>query len=124
MLLHIIITRKLVVKFTICWVWLNWRVHYFIVLTYSIIFGSHWLSSFMFRINISGARNDLWHWFFHFNGKWRLFTLNLVIVRDDEVSCLSNASCRFSRILEPAPLIYFNVLFLDFIVLDCGCRLS
>ena len=118
LLLHVVITGKLIVKLTICW--LNPSYHV-IVWTHRIVFGSHRLSSFVFRLDVSGARLDLWLWFFLQMGEWRLWNLDLLLI-DAEVIRIGNMSRRFPGILERPRLINFNVLFPDLIVLDCGRR--
>ena len=118
LLLHVVITGKLVVKLTICW--LNPSYH-FIVWTHRIVFGSHRLSSFVFRLDVSGARLDLRLGFFLQMGEWRLLNLDWLLI-DAEVIRIGNVSCRLPGILERPRLINFNVLFPDLIVLYCGSR--
>ena len=118
LLLHVVITGKLVVKLTICW--LNPSYH-FIVWTHWIVFGSHRLSSFVFRLDVSGARLDLRLGFFLQMGEWRLLNLDWLLI-DAEVIRIGNVSCRLPGILEMPRLINFNVLFSYLIVLDCGSR--
>lgn len=118
LLLHVVITGKLVVKLTICWLNPSYR---FIVWTHRIVFRSHRLSSFVFRLDVSGARLDLRLCFFLQMGEWRLLDLDLLLI-DAGVIRIGNVSCRLPGVLERPRLINFNVLLPDLIVLDCGSR--
>ena len=118
LLLHVVITGKLVVKLTICWLNPSYR---FIVWTHRIVFGSHRLSSFVFRLDVSGARLDLRLCFFLQMGEWRLLDLDLLLI-DAGVIRIGNVSFRLPGVLERPRLINFNVLLPDLIVLDCGSR--
>lgn len=123
-LLHIVITRELVVKLTICW--LNASYH-FIVLTKRIIFGSHWLLRLVFWFDISGTNKDFWPRFLHFmSERWLLTRDDIVIIHIGKVVGLNNVCCRLPRIFKrhlPGRLIDFDVLFFNFVVLDYGRRL-
>lgn len=118
LLLHVVITGKLVIKLTICWLNPSYR---FIVRTHRIVFRSHRLSSFVFRLDVSGARLDLRLCFFLQMGEWRLLDLDLLLI-DAGVIRIGNVSCRLPGVLERPRLINFNVLLPDLIVLDCGRR--